>query len=157
MQPTLVFLPIESPWTEDPGVAESDMTEKIPIANSQVNEKPQLFLHQPNNFNVLEQLPVLFACFMFCLNYRLLYDYTHTHTYTHAIENWLCLLIKRFLKIFHFIMKYFKYKESWKHLYSQHVYTQHLEFNTNILLYLIYHIFIHTYIFLYKCIYFKDF
>ena len=54
-------------------------------------------------------------------------------------------------------MKYFKYKESWKHLYSQRVYTQHLEFNINILLYLIYHISIHTYIFLYKHIYFKDF
>ena len=32
-------------------------------------------------------------------------------------------------------MKKIKYKESWKHLYNQCVYTQHLEFNTNILLY----------------------
>ena len=69
------------------------MTEQIPIANGQVNAKPQLLLHQPNTFNVIEELPMLFACFMFCLNITGCSMPTHTHTYTQAIEKWLSLLI----------------------------------------------------------------
>ena len=43
------------------------------------NAKPQLLLHQLNNFNVIEQLPILFACFMFCLNITGCSMPTHTH------------------------------------------------------------------------------
>ena len=67
------------------GRKESDMTEQIPIANGQVDAKPQLLLHQLNNFNVIDELHMLFACFMFCLNITGCSMPTHTHTHTHRL------------------------------------------------------------------------